>query len=131
MKYLLIALLLIGSAKGQDSLGFQIGHTQFIFELIGQDSIGMCGYQKPDSPFVVIGDSARIIKVLAESLDRTGKFHVRWPVSKSFAAAIPINLVTVHELYPWWKKALWLIAGQLSVLFTFIIIKSFPNNFKL
>ena len=34
------------------------------------------------------------------------------------------------EVYPWWKKALWMVFGQLTMLITYLIIIRFPNNFK-
>lgn len=102
MKYLFYLLLLIGTAKGQDStlhLTPGLGHVETL-QFMGADSVGICGYQKPDSPFVVIGDSARLIKVLVESLDHTGKFRVRWP-KKNIDHFIDTIIIRHSTDMPW------------------------------
>lgn len=36
---------------------------------------------------------------------------------------------TPVEAYPWWKKALWMVFGQLTMLITYLIIIKYPRHF--
>lgn len=96
-RIIFVLLLLIGSANAQDST-FNSGTSttlskgQFYFkvdssyprmtfsaELVVYDSMRLIGYQKKDSTLVIIGDSARFIRVLLQSMAWYSKFNVRYP----------------------------------------------------
>lgn len=93
MKYLFFLLMLIGSAKGQDTSIFNgtansglsvsaVPRETFSAELVVYDSTRLIGYQKKDSTLVIIGDSARFIKIILESMLWTREFKVRYAKRK-------------------------------------------------
>lgn len=90
MRYFLFLLMLTTTAYAQDTSIFNgalnsglsvtaVPRETFAAELIVYDSNRIIGYQKKDSTLVIIGDSARFIRILVESMSWNGAFKVRYP----------------------------------------------------